>query len=53
MVERLDCFWTNQGTQRGYSGFSSDGDDRMDAKIPGTSNKTLQNSLDEFPSLKN
>ena len=28
MVERLACFWNNQGTQRGYFGFSSDGDDR-------------------------
>ena len=53
MGERLACFWTNQGTQRGYSGFASDGDDRMDAKIPGTSNKTLQKSLDEFLSIKN
>ena len=40
MVERLACFWNNQGTQRGYFGFSSDGDDRMGVKMPGTSNKT-------------
>ena len=39
-VERLACFWNNQGTQGGYSRFSSDGDDRMGVKIPGTSNKT-------------
>ena len=39
-VERLACFWNNRGTQGGYSRFSSDGDDRMGAKIPGTSNKT-------------
>ena len=41
-MERLACFWNNQGqgTQGGYSRFSSDGDDRMGAKIPGTSNKT-------------
>ena len=39
-VERLACFWNNQGTQEGYSRFSSDGDDRMGAKIPGTFNKT-------------
>ena len=42
-VERLACFWNNQGTQGGYSRFSSDGDDRMGVKIPGTSNKTPSN----------
>ena len=39
LVERLACFWNNQGTQLGYFGFSSDWDDRMGAKIPETSNK--------------
>ena len=27
MVERLACFWNNQGTQRAYFGFSSDVDE--------------------------
>ena len=42
-VERLACFWDNQGTRGGgggYSRFSSDGGGRIGAKIPGTFNKT-------------
>ena len=52
MVEGLACFWKNQGTQRGYFGFSSDGDDRIGVKMPGTSNKTPINPLTNSRALK-
>ena len=51
MVERVACFWNNQGTQRGYFGFSSDGDE---SKNPWDFKQSLPHlPLHEFPSLKN